>query len=337
MKTSTPSHRGVKMAFRMKVVLLKTENLVPSKQLDEKDRGHQKYLQIASSLQSVGSIEPLVVYPGEHGTYRVLDGHKRLEILKTRKVPEVECLISTDDEGYTYNRRANYLSSVGEHQMILRALRYNSEETIAAALNVNVSLIRKKRDLLDGICPEAIEILKDRRVPPYTFAILRKMRSVRQIEAAELMISSNLYSQRFAEALLAGTSDDMLIAPVKTSPANRKLSADQKARIVSETDSLLRNSKMIEESYGAEALTLSVCCRYTKKLLENDAVSRYIAESHPDISAELGDLIACFIAESSGNNQGQPQLIERRGVGRPRHRPTDDARTQGPRVRPRKQ
>ena len=89
--------------------------------------------------------------------------------------------------------------------MILRALQHNSEETIAAALNVNVSTIRKKRDLLDGICIEAIDVLKDRRVPPYTFAILRKMKPVRQAEAAELMVSSNLYSHRFAEALLAGT------------------------------------------------------------------------------------------------------------------------------------
>lgn len=77
----------------------------------------------------------------------MLDGHKRLEILTNRKVQEVECLISTDDEAYTYNRQANYLSSIGEHQMILRALQHNSEETIAAALNVNVSTIRKKRDL----------------------------------------------------------------------------------------------------------------------------------------------------------------------------------------------
>ena len=78
--------------------------------------------------------------------------------------------------------------------MILRALQHNSEDIIAAALNVNVFTIRKKRDLLDDICAEAVDVLKDRRVQPNVFAILRKMKPVRQAEAAELMVSSNLYS-----------------------------------------------------------------------------------------------------------------------------------------------
>ena len=99
--------RNVKMAFRLKVVMLKTKLLVPSKLLDKKDRRHPKYLQIAASLTAVGLIEPLVVFPAAHGTYRVLDGHKRLEILTNREIQEIECLISTDDEAYTYNRRAN--------------------------------------------------------------------------------------------------------------------------------------------------------------------------------------------------------------------------------------
>ena len=317
--------RSVKTAFRLEVVILKTKDLIPSKQLDKRERSHQKYLQIAASLTAVGLIEPLVVYQDTRGTYRLLDGHKRLDILTNRKVHEVECLISTDDEAYTYNRRANYLSSVGEHQMILRALQHNSEETIAAALNVNVSTIRKKRDLLDGICAEAVDILKDRRVPPYSFAVLRKLKPVRQVEAAELMVSSNLYSHRFAEALLAGTRDEMLVVPEKVRTA-KMFSADQKARIISEADNLLRNARIVEESYGAEALTLSVCCRYITKLLGNVSVFRYIAKSHPDISEELQNLTASFTAESEGAGLRSEAKIERRGVNRPRRRLTGDAR-----------
>src|ERR1700692_837797 len=128
MRKAKPMARTVKTAFRLKVVMLQTKNLVPSKQLGKKERSHQKYLQIAASLTAVGLIEPFVVSPAMHGTYRVLDGHKRLEILTNRKIQEVECLISTDDEAYTYNRQANYLSSVGEHHMILRALQHNSED-----------------------------------------------------------------------------------------------------------------------------------------------------------------------------------------------------------------
>jgi len=307
---------NVKTAFRLKVVMLKTKYLVPSKQLDKKERRHQKYLQIAASLTTVGLIEPLVVFPATPGKYRVLDGHKRLEILTNRNIQEIECLISTDDEAYTYNRRANYLSSVGEHQMILRALQHNNEEIIAAALNVNISTIRKKRDLLDGICAEAVDVLKDRRVQPNVFAILRKMKPVRQAEAAELMVSSNLYSHRFAEALLAGTPDEMLIVQQKVTTA-RTFSVDHKARIASETDNLLQNSKIVEESYGTDVLTFSIYCRYIKKLLCNATVSGYIAHSHPDLSEELQNLVSWFTAESVGDRQTSEPKNQRRGVRGP--------------------
>ena len=162
---------AVKAAFRPELVKLQLKALSPSREFYPRERKDAKYQQIAASLQAVGLIEPLVVFPTDGG-YRILDGHKRFDILMGRKVEEAECLIATKDEAYTYNRRVNYLSTIGEHHMILRALRHNSEETIAKALNVDVPTIRKKRTLLDGICKEAVDALKDRRVSPKSFATL---------------------------------------------------------------------------------------------------------------------------------------------------------------------
>src|ERR1019366_7493489 len=108
----------VKAAFRPDVVSLRIDSLVPTRDLDPRERYNAKYKQIATSLTVVGLIEPLV-------------------------------LLATDDEGYTYNKRVNYLSPVGEHRMILRALEHNTEEVIAEALNVNVCVIRRKRALLN--------------------------------------------------------------------------------------------------------------------------------------------------------------------------------------------
>jgi hypothetical protein len=51
--------------------------------------------------------------------------------------------------------------------MILRALeRGVPEERLAKALDINVASLRRKRDLLDGICPEVEEMLKDRMSTP---------------------------------------------------------------------------------------------------------------------------------------------------------------------------
>ncbi len=93
-------------------------------------------------------------------------------------------------------RRVNHLPPIGEHYMILKALKNGvTEQRIAQALSVDVAEIRRKRDLLNGICPEAIELLKTRRVSATGFSTLRKMKPVRQIKCAELMISANSYTR----------------------------------------------------------------------------------------------------------------------------------------------
>jgi ParB-like chromosome segregation protein Spo0J len=154
----------VKHAFGSEVVVLEIARLTPLKEIDAAVRRDKKYRQIAASIEHVGIIEPIVVFSAGRGKYLVLDGHKRLDILKARGVTEVGCLLATDDESYTYNKRVNYLSTIGEHHMILRNLENAvTEQEIAAALDVNVATIRAKRNLLD-ICSEAAETLKDKRL-----------------------------------------------------------------------------------------------------------------------------------------------------------------------------
>lgn len=46
----------------------------------------------------------------------------RIAALKELSETEVTCLISTDDEAFTYNKHVNRLSPVQEHKMILRAI-----------------------------------------------------------------------------------------------------------------------------------------------------------------------------------------------------------------------
>lgn len=99
--------------------------------------------------------------------------------------------IADDDEAFTYNKRVNRLVTVQEHYMILKALdRGVSEEKLARALNVDPKAIKRRKTLLDGICPEVIDMLKDKPINPTTFDALRKMRPLRQIEVGELMVTA---------------------------------------------------------------------------------------------------------------------------------------------------
>src|SRR5262249_33257964 len=131
------------------------------------------------------------------------------------------CIIATEEEAYTYNKRVNALNTVQEHQMILKALKNGvSEERIAAVLNVNVREIRQKRDLLNGISPEAAELLKTRQVTVEAFRILKRMSAFRQIEAAEVMLAAHNYSVSFVRAILAATKPEDLVGPTTKKHVN---------------------------------------------------------------------------------------------------------------------
>ena len=198
---------GVKAAFERELVTVPLDEILPMRKLPDKVRASVKYRRIAQSVAEVGVIEPLVVIrsPGE-GPYMLLDGHVRHAILRELGERETRCLIASDDEAFTYNKRVNRLATIQEHYMIVRALeRGVSEEKLARALDVDVRSIKRRRNLLDGVAPEVVELLKDRSVNPVTFEVLRKMKAMRQIEVAELMISAGNFTSAYAKALLAAT------------------------------------------------------------------------------------------------------------------------------------
>jgi hypothetical protein len=159
-----------------------------------------------------------VVYPRGPGDYLLLEGHMRLEILRSIGIKEVKCLLSTDDEAYTYNRHVNHIPAIAQHFMLLEAQKTGlTEERVATALDVSLDSIRARRDLLNGICPEVVQILIDKAVSPKVFGILRKMKPLRQIEATEHMVAGATYSIPFAKALLAVTKPEMLEGPAASS------------------------------------------------------------------------------------------------------------------------
>jgi len=85
--------------------------------------------------------------------------------------------------------------------MILKAIKSGiSEERIAKVLNIDIATIRQKRDLLNGICKEAAEILKTEHLASNVFPVLRKMKPMRHIEMAELLVTANNFSVPYTKA-----------------------------------------------------------------------------------------------------------------------------------------
>lgn len=171
--------------------------------------------------------------------------------------------------------------------MILKAIRHGvSEERIAKVLKVDVAIIRQKRDLLNGICKEAIEILKNKHVSLGAFAFLRKLKPMRQIEVADLLVATGNFSVPYAKALLAATRSDMLVDPDKHKVVEG-LTPEQVAKMEKEMEVLQRDLGLIEESHGNQVLNLVLARGYLAKLLGNARVERYLGQHHADIFREL--------------------------------------------------
>jgi hypothetical protein len=275
----------ISIAFRQEVLELPLDHLVALKEIDRRLPETRKYKQLQASLEHVGLIEPLAVFPKASGTFLVTNGNLRLHILREMKVESARCTVALDDESYTYNKRVNPLSPITEHFMILKAIQNGvTEERIALGLNIDVKGIRARRSLLDGICPEAVELLKEKRVSSRTFAYLRRMKPLRQIEAAELMVSGKNYSTSFAASILAVTPRDQLAKPEKEAEkARRPLTA----LLEETTGSLVSDLAKARHSYGENILSLSVICRCLDNLLQNAGVEKYLQRNHPGILSEL--------------------------------------------------
>lgn len=284
----------VRAAFEPEIVQLPLTAILPLKTVPESVKESVKFRRIAQSIREIGIIEPIVVSRSKDDpdAYLLLDGHVRYTITRDDGQSSIACLVSDDDEAFTYNKRVNRLATIQEHFMILRALdRGVSEEKLARALNVEVKHLKRRKTLLDGICPEVVELLKDKSVNPGTFEVLRKMKPYRQIEAADLMASAANFSSSYAKALLAGTKQDDLARP-EIQKKVHGLTPEQMSRMEREMESVTGDFKAIEASYGEDVLHLVVASGYLNRLISNSAIESYLERRHPELLVEFRAVVA---------------------------------------------
>jgi len=289
-KTKRPNL--VSLAFERTSLRIPLDDIEMLRTVPEAARRSVKYGQIASSIREVGIIEPPVVVriPNQVDQFRLLDGHLRIDILKNRGDVDVVCLVATDDEAITYNKRISRMATVQEHRMILKAIENGvPEERLARALNVNIASIRDKRRLLDGICSEVVTLLQDRMVPIKTFSEIRKLRPIRQIEVAETMIAMNRFSVPYAQSLVAATPQAQLTAEKRKSV--RGLSDQQLEHMEREATNIDREFRMIEQSYGTDHLDLVLATGYLCRLTENVRIVHHLARFHPELLAEFQRIV----------------------------------------------
>lgn len=293
----------IRISFEQKVFKLPLASILPLRAITPRITGSKRYGRIVASIGQVGVIEPLVVTKrNQSGQYMLLDGHLRLNVLREEGADAAPCIISDDDESFTYNKRVSRLATVQEHYMIARALdRGVPAAMIASALGLDEKVVIRRRNLLDGIAPEAVEILKDRTVNQQVFDILRKLKPHKQFAAAELMASMNNFTASYARAILAATPQGDLAKPDKPKKI-AGITKEQMARMERELETLNKNFRAMETTFGDDVLQLVLASRYLGRLTGNANIRSYLETRHPDIAGEFRTIVAATSLDARPEN-----------------------------------
>ena len=285
-------------AFELEGITLRLDKLLPSRSSGARLKESTKFRALVASIREVGIIEPLSVFPQKGAKFLVLDGHARVEALRELGIPEAPCLIALANEGYNYNKRVNRIAPIQANRMILKALDAGvPEERIAKALNLSVETVRLNRSLLYSICPEAVGLLQDKQVALKTLSLLKKVKPLRQIEMAEIMVAAGNYSVTYARALVVTTSREQLVDPgsPKRIPG---IHPDDLARIEHEMRVQEKDFRMLDETYNEHVMALTIARGYLRPLLENNRVVRFLSQNFREFLAEFQRIVEATSLDS---------------------------------------
>jgi hypothetical protein len=183
--------------------------------------------------------------------------------------------------------------------MIKRALaRGVPEQRIADALNVDIESIQRRKNMLDGICPEVVEFLKSKSVNVGVFACLRRMKPLRQIEATELMLAAGNLSVSYAKILVAGSRSGDLLKPVEPRKVGG-LTPEQMSRMQNEMESVQVDFKAIEKTFGDTVLQLVFATGYVGSLIRNSEIEHYMEDKYPEILTQFRSIVQATSLETS--------------------------------------
>lgn len=283
-----------KIAFELQKIVLPLEAILPVRQVTQQGPPLARFRTIVESVKDSGLIEPIMVYPkkGAPGVYLITDGHLRYYALKEIGRTEADCIISTDDESYICNAKVNRLAPIQEHKMIMKAVQNGvSAERIASALGRTMSYVTSSINLLNGIHEEAANILKDKPVSPKAISVLKRVSTVRQIEIAELMVSTSNFNAWYAEALFTGTPISELKHP-KVVKVKTGLSAQDLARMENEMEVLGSEFKRLQTSYGEDMLHLTLISGFIRRMLKKPKIVSYLRSNYPDFLPEFDSIAA---------------------------------------------
>ncbi len=269
-----------KHAFETNTVLLPVCDLNAMFTRNTKSSKTMLYQRILSSIREVGLIEPLVVVEKE-GRYFIKDGYLRYKALQELNIDYAECLISSDDDVYTYNKRVNPLSASEAHTMINKAITEGvSIDKIAKTLNVEKQWVRQMDNLLVGIAPSLVGVLKQHNVSKSIYEELKKVTQARQIEIVEFLRTTNDFSLRYTRMLVGATPKEQW---VESKLPKKSIDEEIKRELAGKLYKMEESFKKATDTFRDNVFNLVMLSGYLRQVISNPTAKGFLDQNYPDI------------------------------------------------------
>jgi hypothetical protein len=245
---------------------------------------------LRASIQAVGLIEPLCVYP-EGGQYIILDGYLRYRACVELGVASVPCLILPTKEAYTPNRMVNHLSAVQENRMIAQSLGTLDEETLASALGIASIKHRINAKLLNQLHPQVISAFDEKNVPLRQCARdLTFVKPEYQLVVLEEMEKAGDFSPAYARTLIVRAPDLLRNENGRRSTPWSHGEVEKK-NLASKLDDAEKRFDFYAGLYRQYVADLLKLCIYVRRLLTSKEIGAFLKAQHPDILERFQEII----------------------------------------------
>ena len=251
---------------------------------------HKGFIRIRSSIQAIGLIEPLSVYP-EGDAYVILDGYLRFRVCQELQIATAPCIVYKDKEAYTFNRMVNRLSGYQEMRMLRKSMETLDEQTIAEVFGM--------RTIRHRLAPKLLEQLHSKTAAAFETDVLGRTAAMemscvkpeRQAEMLAEMKRVNDYSHAFIRALILKTPPELR----KPNRNPRKPWSEEKGK----RRDLVRRLEEAEKQhdfytglyrqYSADLLKMAL---YVRKIITTPVLADYLKEHHEKTVRELSEIIS---------------------------------------------
>jgi hypothetical protein len=268
------------------------EDVPIEKLLPLHERGVQKksYHRLRASIQAVGLIEPLCVYP-EGERFVILDGYLRYKACRELGFSELPCLLLLTKEAYTPNRMVNHLTAVQENRMLANSLGTLDEKTIASALGLTSIRHRIQGKLLGQLHPEVVRVFDERDIPLRT--VVRELTFVTreyQLQMLGEMEEAGDFSPTFIRTLLLRAPEPARVENGRRKTPWRQGDLERQA-LAGRLQDAEKRYEFYSGLYRQYVTDLLRLCMYVRRLVTNSKTGEYLESHHPEIVERIRKIL----------------------------------------------